>query len=344
MWPLFSFFHHLSRHESLAQLAQGVDRHDQGPLLFRLNVSAAHEAVVRANYHLRQNMFRDFNFTDRAERDALYHKSQTLCKLCNVLNSNGNRQMAADTTVLCVAILLTAEATMPKDNSIKNHTDALVRLVRASGGVNALSSTTASMIQLADMKAAIAQRRVSSFALQPHLLRRAQNYTRLVNSSISEDFDIANFGPGIVKPSLLPRFHPALLRAIAQARHLALAVSGSTKSFRSAQMPDIDDLIALEHSLLSLRGLHNLSPLDECVRLAILLFPNSALWRISPFFNWMTSLVSELDITLERLDWGSNVEERAKLLQWISLLCCTDRGRTTASPLVGESPRCGCED
>jgi hypothetical protein len=34
----------------------------------------------------------------------------------------------------------------------------------------------------------------------------------------------------------------------------------------------------------------------------------------------MISLVSELDITLDRLDWGSNVEERAELLLWISLL------------------------
>jgi hypothetical protein len=281
---------------------------------------AAHEAVVRANFHLRQNMFRDLNFTDRAEGDALYHKSQTLCKLRNALNSNENRQVAAETTVLCVAILLTAEATMPKDNSIENHTDALVRLVRASGGLNALSSMTASMIQLADMKAAIAQRRVPSFALQPHLLRRAQNYTRLANSSISEDFNIANFGLGFAKPSLLPQLHPALLLAVAQARHLALAVSGSTKSSRPPQMPDIDDFIALEHSLLSLRGHHSLSPLDECVRLALLLFSNSALWRIPPFFNWMTSLVNELDITLERLDWRSNVEERAELLLWISLL------------------------
>jgi hypothetical protein len=83
-------------------------------------------------------------------------------------------------------------------------------------------------------------------------------------------------------------------------------------------MPDIDDLIAPEHSLLWFRGHHNLSPLDECVRLALLLFSNSAPWRISLFFNWMTSLVSVLDITLERLDLGSSVEERAKLLLLIS--------------------------
>lgn len=282
--------------------------------------AAAYLAVVGTPRPLRQTLFKYQRAPEGAEKDTLYHRVATLSTLRSLLSSGESHPFVLRTSILCVAILLAAEAMMGTFDGLESHTQGLQRLVTVFGGIHALPASMISQVQLADVKAATAQRRLPSFKLEPYIMQHAQQRARLLVPTTIGESSTTNFGLSFTKPYLLTRLCPALLQCISHAKSLTLVNSNSSGGNQFTSSLKIDDFILLDHSLLSLRDHQTLSTLEECVRLALLLFSNTALWQIPPYFNWVISLVTELKSTLLLTGRHSMINEQQELFLWVSLL------------------------
>ena len=284
--------------------------------------AAGHVAVRQASLPLRQDMFKDPNHSHGLERRALYHKAEALRDLRSSLHANDGAGTALETSVLCVAVLLAAEFMMGDTVGLQSHAYGLGRLVAACGGVDRLSASTASLVRLVDVKASIALRRAPYFEMKSCLREEAQSFLQLSISQPTDDDDLPNFGLGFLKPSLLSRLNPALLRCVSRIKCLTLDSSRMSKGCQNTATCTIDNFVAVEHSILSLGKHYELSALEECVCLALLLFTNTALWRIPLFFNLIQYPVAELKDKLLLLDLEKNLEGCSELFLWIVLMGC----------------------
>ena len=280
--------------------------------------AAAHVAIRQATLPLRQDMFRDPLHAHGFEQKALYHRVKALSHLRKAFGAKQGLEAASDMSILCIALLLAAEAMMGDDIGLQSHALGLRQLVAARGGLDMLPSSTASLIRFVDVKAAIAQRRAPLFDSQISFEKHEPGCSPPSKVLTSRTFDINQFGRGFMEPAL--ELCPALLSCILQIECLTLDTLRAHRDSKYESQYGIDDFVSLDKSLLSLKSSHELSRLDECICLALLLFTNTALWRTPVFFNWIQNTVHDLKLALLSLYLESINQEATELLLWVTFL------------------------
>ena len=280
--------------------------------------AAAHVAIRQASLPLRQDMFRDPLHAHGLEQKALYHRVKALSHLRKAFGAKQGLDAASDMSILCIALLLAAEAMMGDEIGLQSHASGLKQLVAARGGLAMLPSSTASLVGFVDIKAAIAQRRAPMFGSQTSLEKQEPGCSPPSKILTNRTFDLDKFGRGFIDPAL--KLCPALLNCILQIECLSLDTSRTHGDPDYKSQYGIDDFVSLDKSLLSLKGSHELSRLDQCVCFALLLFTNTALWRTPLFFNWIQNTVDDLKLALLNLYLESISQEATELLLWVTFL------------------------
>ena len=284
--------------------------------------ASAHIAVGRAGLPLRQNMFKNPNRAYGLEQKALYHRAQSLSNLRQILSPENGVAVDSETSILCITLLLAAEAIMGDDMSLQSHANGLSQLVVACGGIDTLSSSTARFVRFVDVKASIAQGSAPRFDSKTPPGKKAQYSSLSAASAAPAGDEFSTFGVGFSKPPLSQQMCPYLLSCVAQIKDLTLDSLNASNYLRGTGKYDIDDFIAVEHALLSFRSHHKLSPVEECVRLALLLFTNTALWRIPFYFNWIQHLICELKTILLLLNLETATQDYTNFFLWIMFMGC----------------------
>lgn len=279
--------------------------------------AAAHVAVCQATLPLRRDMFRDPLHAHGLEQKALYHRVKALSHLRNSFSAKQGIDAASNMSILCIAILLAAEAMMGDEIGLQSHTSGLRQLVAARGGLEMLPSSTASLVRFVDVKAAIAQRKTPFLDLKFHPKQQEQGCSTSSKVSKGKTSDICKIGHGFMKPEL--GLCPALLTCILQIEYLTQDSASTHRDCHYKGKYGIDDYVSMDGTLLWLRN-HELSRLEECVRLALLLFTNTALWRTPVFFNWIQNTVDDLKVALLKLNVELINQEATELLLWVTFL------------------------
>ena len=255
-----------------------------------------------------------------SQREALRYKAVTLQLLSQILGNKSSR--ITDATVLCVAVLLIVDAIFGDVVALTAHICGLEHMLEQ----HELSKAVSTHIKLAILKASIIQR------TQP--LHQLSCYEQCrfdaLSCQIADPQDAVVLGSGIWSSRASRQISPAIQDCARCMAHLILFIERAKASRRKVNTLSIDDFIALEHILISMPYRRSLSGMDECIRLALLLYSNIAIWKIPLSFAWVGSLVACLKIALLSLRSDEVTKDRSGLLFWILLM-----GRYAAS--VGHS-------
>ena len=204
-----------------------------------------------------------------------------------------------EATILCVTLLLAAEAIIGDFVGLAVHTKGLAHIVKLFGGYNLLSPWVAAQVSFADIKAATAQQRAPSFS------PRFSNRHSLSSSPVQ---------PLLVRLSPLIQYYLLLAQSLTFAAHRP-SVYTSSSPFT------LSDYLSFEHALLSLPSSHLLSSLDNAVRVALLLYTNTTLWTPPLYFTWVLALLTQLKAAVLAPDMQrTRLLRGEELLLWMAFL------------------------
>ncbi|MCJ1431843.1 hypothetical protein MMC27_001198 [Xylographa pallens] len=235
--------------------------------------AAAHEAAAQNGRSSPRDILDASSISSPARQKALYYKSATL-KLLSEEFSKTLR--VTEATILCVTLLLAAEAIIGDSTGLAVHTKGLVHIVKLFGGYDLLSPRVAAQVSFADIKAAIAQECAPSFS--PH-------------------FSLRHPPASFPAQPLLVHLSPLIQHYILLTQHLTLAAHRPLSHTQSSTFA-LSDFLSLEHALLSIPTFHLLSSLDNAVRIALLLYTNTALWTPPLYFTWILALLRQLKVAM----------------------------------------------
>ncbi|MCJ1415071.1 hypothetical protein MMC32_001401 [Xylographa parallela] len=231
--------------------------------------AAAHEAAAQNERSGPQNILDASVVSSPARQKALYYKSATLKLLSEELYKT---LRITEATILCVTLLLAAEAIIGDSTGLAVHTKGLVHVVKLFGGYDLLSPRVAAQVSFADIKAAIAQQCAPSF---------------------SPRFSLRHPPSSFPAQPLLVYLSPLIQHYFLLTQHLTLAAH-CPRSHTSSSPFTLSNFLSLEHALLSLSFSHLLGGLDSAVRIALLLYTNTALWTPPLYFTWILALLAQL--------------------------------------------------
>ncbi|MCJ1377343.1 hypothetical protein MMC17_000438 [Xylographa soralifera] len=257
--------------------------------------AAAHEAAAQNERSSPRDILNASSVLSPAQ-NALYYKSVTLKLLseefCKTLR-------ITEATILCVALLLAAEAIIGDATGLAVHTKGLVHIVNLFGGYDLLSTRVAAQVSFADIKAAIAQQRAPSFF--PH-------------------FSLHHPPSSFHAQHLLVHLSPLIQHYILLTQHLTLAAHRQRNHTSSSPLT-LSDFLSLEHALLSLPSSHLLGSLDNAVRIALLLYTNTALWTPPLYFTWVLALLAQLKAAILAPEMQlAGLPRCEELLLWMAFL------------------------
>ena len=286
--------------------------------------AATHEAAARIGSKSPVDMLSSSQSLDSPQQQALRYKAIALQSLTLMLEHNNNS--ITEATILCVAVLLIAAAIFGDRVALTAHIHGLKHMLALLGGENQLSQPVSTHIQLASLKACLFQRAKPLCKLSLYVKSRFNVLSR----QIFQPEAAAVLGSGIWSCQSPSQISPAIQDCARCMAHLILIIERDKATRKKSNTLTIDDIMALEHVLISMPHQYALSELDECIRLALLLYSNISIWKTPLPFAWVVSLVNGLKTALLSLSWDGVVKDHAQLLFWILLM-----GRHAAS--VGHS-------
>ena len=291
--------------------------------------AAAHEAVARDVLDNPLKLLKTSHPTFSTQEDTLRHKALSLNLLSKQLTQDPDDISITEAPILCVTVLLAAEAILGDSAALIAHTNGLIRMIELFGGEELLSPTAATHVNLVDVKSAVVRQMRPSFPLRPDLRRRFDDLS--AEFFQPEDATLFFVGSRFLSQPLSGKISPLLRQCLQYTCHLISIVEQYHHSRQYSSIYNINDFLALEHILLSLPYEYSLDALENCIRLALLLYSNIALWITPLYFAWVVSLVHQLQAALLALDWEDVTQNHPELLLWFLLL-----GRYAASSMYTE--------
>lgn len=262
--------------------------------------AAAHEAAVQTEFLGPHDMFSASLPSSNTQQDAFRYKSSTL-KLLSKEFSEVSR--ITEATILCVAMLLATEAIIGDSTGLTVHTKGLIQIIKLFGGYDRLTAPVAARVNFVDIKAAIAQQRQPLFPLCPDFHRPC--------AVLEISFLCPTFAAYL---SLHIQHYLLLTQRLTLAAHRPASNTLSSPS-------SLHDFLSLEHALLSLPSSHSLTPLDNAVRIALLLYTNTALWTPPLYFVWVLALLAQLKAAILTLEVHTvGVPQYEELVLWMTFL------------------------
>lgn len=199
--------------------------------------------------------------------------------------------------ILCITVFLFTESLAGDQVAVKAHFEGLTRLIRAYGGPDRLSPIITTHIQLASFMAAQAQQTVPIAPLPTTFKHR---FDRISATTFhSNDSSLLRMGSTFLSPLCHELCH-RLRKCLRYMRHVLVWIEHVHANTKILESEWIETLVILTHTLISLPHEHEhehhypLTKLEESVRLALLLYCDTALWRFSPWISWVKSVVTAL--------------------------------------------------
>ena len=255
--------------------------------------------------------------TTFSDQKALRYKTNTLRKLSDHLINNPQAALVTEADILCVTILLFSETIAGDRPAVDAHCLGLTRMVSLFGGQDCLSPVVASHLRLVTLLAAQLDQTPPILPLPAHL----QDRFDLVSAVSLPSKGYTLLGSAFFSEPLKLKWSVPLQQCL---RYMCQVIVRIEKLQQSVKVIDgewMDDVLILKHVLVFLpHGQPPLSQLEECVRIAALLYCNTALWRIPLYFRWVMSLVVHLKAAVILLDQTSIGWTHCGLRFWLLFL------------------------
>jgi hypothetical protein len=280
------------------------------------------------------SFFGNESLDQRVLQAAMLHKSKAL-SLMNGLLADPD-QAIAESSIITVSLFAALEGIGGDIASAEIHSRGLARMVELRGGLSALNPNVIGDIYTSDTKTA-------AVGLSKPIFPLTEYWKQRIDQLSSDDFT-----PGLVSPSLATRFfdpdliqifHPQILRTFRFIRHLINYTEYAKRKKGSQSLPGYTsgEFAVAEHLLLSFpyEG-HPINTMNdqvqECTRIATLLYCNLALWTCPSYFALVKSLVINLRQAILKLDFSLCGRIYPDLMLWILFMgCFAAEGRTERS-------------
>ncbi|KAG7007817.1 hypothetical protein G7Y79_00008g024550 [Physcia stellaris] len=237
-----------------------------------------------------------------SNQTVLRYKTLTLKKLSDHLTKTSQGACVTEADILCIVILLFCETIAGDRPAVNAHLLGLTRIIQSYGGQQALSPIVATHIRLTTLLAAQLDQTPPILELSPAMQNRYEKVSTtpfIPENHVSQGFEI---GSAFFLQPLCYALSSALQKCLRYMHQVIKRVEKYHDSARVLEGEWMDDVLTLEHTLLSLPHKAALSKLEECVRLAGLLYCNTALWKIPLYLRWVMSLVAHLKLALLSLN------------------------------------------
>jgi hypothetical protein len=110
---------------------------------------------------------------------------------------------------------------------------------------------------------------------------------------------------------------PELQQCFRYARYLVVVVDEKLTSSDSSHTSRIEEFLTLEHRLLSLPFEQHLTGIEDCIRIALLLYTSVGLWNTPLYVAWVEYLVARLKIAMASLECHSRSLPYSELMLWV---------------------------
>ncbi|MCJ1331866.1 hypothetical protein MMC10_008558 [Thelotrema lepadinum] len=282
--------------------------------------SAAHEALTSSEILTPRRLFQREIYGSRLQNSAIQHKVAAISSL-NTELAMPSDPIVTTSMILSVTVLLMAEIVLGDDpKAITAHLDGLGRMVSVFGGESCLPPRVKAQIRMVDIKTALILQSRPRFDLYTNLSQRLDSCPGL-RSPPSAPGSPYHFFPCFTKIS------PDLRRCVDYTNSLIRVMELEEQGLENYSKPLLDDFITLESAILSSNVVSDSGDLDDLVRLALLLYCNTSLWKIPLYFNWIIALRAQLMSSLLIAEQRSQHSYYDGFLLWAILL-----GRYTAAP------------
>ena len=242
--------------------------------------------------------------TSFSDNRALQYKSATLQRLSNQLIREQEVVIPTEADIFCVTILLFGETIIGDRSAINAHLLGLRRMIRIRGGQDYLSLAVATHVHLTTLLAAQLTQTPPILPLRSSLQERYEHESTTPPSPSPKTQSLLDRGLGSVffREPLCLEISMPLERCLHYMRVVVSRVEYARGHIMYFEGDWIDDVLTLVHVLIAMPYDYPLSQLDECVRLALLLYCFTALWKFPPYMKWIISLVFCLKSTIVSLD------------------------------------------
>ena len=205
------------------------------------------------------------------------------------------------------------------------HSNGLRHMLELLGGEHNLSHLVSAHVQLTTLKSSLVQQTPPPFKLRPHIQCRFDALIGVITNLEESAFPTV-LGSGFFSCAVSSEVCPVIQGCLRYMTQFIVHIERAKAMRKASNPPNVEDFIALEHVLISMPYQISLSAMDECIRLALLLYSNIAIWKTPLWFSWVVSLLSGLKIALLSLEWQNIATEHVELLFWILFM-----GRHAAS-------------
>jgi len=246
------------------------------------------------------------DYERKIAQHAIMHKSKAL-SLMNQVLADPNRAIT-ESSIITVSLLFALEGVGGDLGSAEIHSRGLARMVDIRGGLSALAPNVVGDIYTSDTKTVAVGLTKPDFPLTDYWKQRLD----LLSST--------NFEPGPVLPLVATRFfdpdlvqifHPDMLRNFRYMRHLInyTEFSKSRRCSKPIAPYSTGEYTVAEHVLLSFpfEG-HSITTtnehVQECTRIAAILYCNLALWTCPNYFALIKALAINLRQAILKLDFS----------------------------------------
>ena len=275
---------------------------------------AAHEAIVGGEIPEPRAFFKPESHLSQRQIRAIKHTGAAVRLLNRQLAQQASTDTLSASLVLSVTVLPAAEAILGNDGAqaLGAHHRGLTNIVHSFGGLIRLPPPVTTQVRMVDIKSAMVQGVMPSFKLSSSMIQRLEWLSSRPSPISSSEVRLRKF-------KYFNHIDVRLQKCMRCVEHLTCFV-GSFESFQRDTMCTLDDFIALEHQLLSLKVPTDADSLEECVRIALLLYINTALWRTPLYFNWIMTLRRQLKDALLIIDRRRSNQQEDELILWIIFL------------------------
>ena len=283
--------------------------------------SAAHESFTSSEVFDPRTLFQRGTFASRLQNSAIQHKVAAISSLNAELSKPSISSAVTISMILSVTVLLTAEVVLGDDpKAMTAHLDGLYRMVSLNGGESGLPESVKAQIRIIDIKTASILQSRPRFDLYTAIAHQIDGHLEL-SSPLHPP------GPKCSYFLCFSELSPDLRRCVDYTDYLVRVIESLNQGQKPCEQPSLDDFIALEHAILSSDVRADSSDLDICLRLALLLYCNTALWKTPLYFNWIVALRARLMRSLLAMEQRSLTSYYDDFLLWAFLL-----GQYAAAP------------
>ncbi|RHZ56138.1 uncharacterized protein CDV56_100127 [Aspergillus thermomutatus] len=274
-----------------------------------LFLTAGHHATLESNNGVSSTAI------EKSIKDSLRLRGSTLKNLNDILQDP--MKAVAESTTLVVASLVAIEAVDANFDALHAHMKGLKRLIHLLGGLDALDHMTLSKIYQSDVKSAALKNSRPTFPMSARWRSEILQESTLLRST--DHLQVSKSLETLGNSFFAAPWYPPLdgsMKTFLQVLQRLIIYFETAQQQPSIVMPTDNDLfLVFEHQLLSTVYESDANPLQEPLRLSLLIYLNLRIWHFQTF-PFMQFMVEALRRSLGPA-YGHAQSTASDLLFWI---------------------------